>query len=76
MDYQLIVVHGRPRPQAVATSRSIKSAESWGMPALTRRRDHMHAAHRGARDHLELARSLSVTFSGVRRDLVFAWEAS
>jgi hypothetical protein len=75
MDYQLIMAHGRPRPQAVATSRSIKSA-AWCMPALTRRRDHMHAAHRGARDHLELARSLSVTFSGVRRDLVFAWEAS
>jgi hypothetical protein len=49
MGYQLIMVHGRPRPQAVAISGSIKSAESWGLPALTRRRDHMHAAHRGAR---------------------------
>jgi hypothetical protein len=27
------------------------------------RRDHMHAAHRSARGHLELARSLSVTVS-------------
>jgi hypothetical protein len=79
-----IIAHGLPADHGAraatapscSDSRSIKSAESWGMPALTRRRDHMHAAHRGARDHLELARSLSVTFSGVRRDLVFAWEAS
>jgi hypothetical protein len=45
-----------------------------GHAPLTRR-DHTHAAHRSARDHLELARSLSVTFSGVRRDLVFEWGA-
>jgi hypothetical protein len=34
MGYQLIMLHGRSRPQAVATSRSIESAESWGMPLL------------------------------------------